>query len=287
MKPWAWALLVVLVWAAPAQAASDQDIWPAVLEQGQPLLVRVCPGRQLKGAELSLLGRRLPMLAGQGGCLVGVAGVDLDDKPGSALLRVMEGEKVLLSRALPLKARDYGTRKITVAGKFMELSPEDLARHQEETAKQKAVYATLTPSMLWSGAWRTPLDSPVVGLFGRRSVVNGQARSPHGGVDLRGGTGTPIQAPAGGRVALVLDTYFSGLMVLIDHGLGVVSGYRHLSRAMVQVGQTVTPGQVIGLVGDSGRVTGPHLHFDMHLAGARVDPLAWIKTSAELARLAH
>ncbi|MBI5522669.1 MAG: M23 family metallopeptidase [Desulfarculus sp.] len=283
--PWAVCLLSLL--AGPALAAGGLEVWPAQAEQGQPLLVKACPGQPAPGAEISLEGRRAPLAPAPGGCLVGAVGVDLDEPTGPALLEIRQGERVLLSRRLTIKARGYGTRQITVDGKFMELKPEDLARHQEETAKQKAVYASRLPSMLWSGPWQTPLDSAVVGVFGRRSLVNGQPRSPHGGVDLRGGVGTPVKAPAVGRVALVLDTYFSGLLVLIDHGLGVVSGYRHLSRAMVEQGRVVQPGQVIGLVGASGRVTGPHLHFDVRLAGARVDPLAWILASRQLDRWAR
>lgn len=284
MRAWLWAVGLLLLLAGPAAAADRLELWPGLLEQGQPLVARVWLERPAPGAELRVLGRRVPLLPGPGGCLLGVAGVDLEDPPGPARVEVLAGDKVLLSRALTVKARDYGTRKITVDGKFMELKPQDLARHQDETARQKAVFATIGPRGLWGGPWIMPLDSAVVGVFGRRSLVNGQARAPHGGVDLRGATGTPIKAPAAGRVALLLDTYFSGLLVLIDHGLGVVSGYRHLSRANVRQGQEVRPGQVIGLVGASGRVTGPHLHFDLHLAGARVDPLAWIKASAELAR---
>lgn len=287
MRLWVPSLLMILLLAAPAQAGGSLEVWPEVPAQGRPFLVKACPGGQVKGAEVSFLGRRAPLAQAPGGCWVGPAGVDLDGRPGQALLRVLDGERVLLSRTITVKAKGYGTRHIKVDDKFMELKPEDLARHQEETAKQKEVYASRLPQMLWNGGWIMPLDSQVVGFFGVRSVVNGQPRSAHGGMDLRGGVGTPVKAPAVGRVALVLDTYFSGLLVLIDHGLGVVSGYRHLSRAMVEQGQVVQPGQVIGLVGASGRVTGPHLHFDVRLAGARVDPLAWILASRQLDRWAR
>jgi len=125
----------------------------------------------------------------------------------------------------------------------------------------------------------------VTGPFGRRTLVNGQPRQPHGGVDLRGAQGSPVRAPAAGVVALVQDSYFGGLTLLIDHGLGVISGYRHLSACLVRPGQKVSRGQVIARVGRSGRVTGPHLHFDVHVSGARVDPLAWLQTTRTLAAL--
>lgn len=278
------ALALCLALAGPAEAAPLMQLWPPALEQGQPVLVSVRVGRPLAQPSLSLLGRSFPLFPAPDGSLLALAGVDLEDPVGPCQAQVLERGQVVASQALSVRARDYGTRKITVDAKFMELDAQTLARNQDETARQKAVYAQVTPARLWQGPWRMPLDSTVVGVFGRRSLVNGQPRSPHGGLDLRGALGTPILAPAAGRVALVLDTYFSGLVVLVDHGLGVVSAYRHLSQALVQAGQSVRPGQTIGLVGASGRVTGPHLHYDVHLDGARVDPTAWTELSRHLAQ---
>lgn len=129
-----------------------------------------------------------------------------------------------------------------------------------------------------------PLDSQVVSLFGRRSFVNGKEKSPHGGIDLRGADGTPVPAAADGTVALVIDAYFSGNTVLIDHGQGLITRYLHLSQALVKTGQKVKKGQVIGKVGSTGRVTGPHLDFGVKLAGARVDPQDWVALSQVLAQ---
>jgi murein DD-endopeptidase MepM/ murein hydrolase activator NlpD len=129
-----------------------------------------------------------------------------------------------------------------------------------------------------------PVPGKVVGPFGRRSVINGQPRRHHGGVDFRAATGQPIHAAARGRVALVDDTFFGGIVVLLDHGWGLISGYRHLCQALVRPGQKVARGDVIAKAGASGRVTGPHLHFDVTLGGSRVDPLAWIEASRKLAR---
>jgi murein DD-endopeptidase MepM/ murein hydrolase activator NlpD len=118
---------------------------------------------------------------------------------------------------------------------------------------------------------------PVPGVpgsnFGSRSIFNGEERAPHAGVDFRGATGTPVRAPAGGRVVLAEDLFFTGQTVVIDHGLGLYSLLAHLSRLDVAPGQAVAQGDTVGLLGATGRVTGPHLHWTVRLNGARVDPL--------------
>jgi murein DD-endopeptidase MepM/ murein hydrolase activator NlpD len=105
-------------------------------------------------------------------------------------------------------------------------------------------------------------------------VFNGEARSPHSGTDFLSPSGTPVKAPNAGRVVGARDLYFSGNSVIIDHGLGLFSFFAHLSRLEVAEGERVKTGQVIGLVGATGRVTGAHLHWTLRVGGARVDPLA-------------
>lgn len=268
-----------LLMAVPALAAPTISLQPEVLAQGQPVWLRVCNAGQAPALGVRLLGREAPLSRDADGCWSALIAADLDAPPGAHRLEVLANGQIIASRVVSVSARDYGTRRITVDGKYVEPDPAQLARHQEDLAAMRAAYDLRTPQALWSGPWRLPVDSVVVGVFGRRSLVNDQPRSPHGGVDLRAGVGAPIAAPAAGRVACVRDTFFGGLIVLIDHGLGVVSAYRHLSAAQVKAGDIVKPGQVIGLAGMSGRVTGPHLHFDLHWAGARVDPLAFIALS--------
>ena len=278
LRTWGLILALVLI-AAPACAAPSVLIDPPVLGQGQPVQVRACLDKSVRQASVRLLGREAPLTRGAHGCWQGLAAADLDAAPGTASLEIVSQGLVLAASQVSVTPRDYGVRRITVDGKYLEPGPEQLARHQAEAARMRETYALATPRKLWAGPWRLPLDSVVVGAFGRRSFVNDQPRSPHGGVDLRAGVGTPILAPAAGRVALVLDTFFGGLTLMIDHGLGLISAYRHLSQARVSQGQTVEAGQVIAISGVSGRITGPHLHFDLHWAGARVDPLAWIALS--------
>jgi murein DD-endopeptidase MepM/ murein hydrolase activator NlpD len=118
-----------------------------------------------------------------------------------------------------------------------------------------------------------PLPGVQGNNFGSRSIFNGQPRAPHAGADFRGATGTPIPAPAAGQVVLAESLFFTGNTVVIDHGEGLYSLLAHLSRIDVAPGQTLVRGDVVGLLGATGRVTGPHLHWTIRLNGARVDPL--------------
>ena len=125
----------------------------------------------------------------------------------------------------------------------------------------------------WSAAFLRPRASEISSRFGTGRTFNGQVTSRHLGVDFRGGVGAPIRAANRGVVVLV-DTFFlGGRVVYLDHGGGITTGYLHLSRALVEVGDTVTRGQTIGLVGATGRVTGPHLHWTARYGGLTVNPL--------------
>jgi len=111
-------------------------------------------------------------------------------------------------------------------------------------------------------------------VFGTRSIYNGEPRSPHSGADFQGAPGTPVKAPNSGRVVLAGDLYFTGNTVVIDHGAGLFSLFAHLRAINVHEGDSVTTGAVLGELGATGRVTGPHLHWAVRITGARVDPLS-------------
>ena len=127
---------------------------------------------------------------------------------------------------------------------------------------------------LWQDGFVRPVPDEANSAFGTRSVFNGQPRSPHGGADFLSPSGRPIAAPSGGRVALARDLYYTGNTVILDHGLGLFSMFAHLSVINVKDGDVVTSGQVLGEVGATGRVTGPHLHWTVRLNGTRIDPLS-------------
>src|SRR5205085_12304860 len=127
---------------------------------------------------------------------------------------------------------------------------------------------------LWAAAFVRPVNDPANSAFGTRSVFNGKPRNAHGGADFLSPAGTPIHAPNAGRVVVARPLYFSGNTVVIDHGLGIFSMLAHLSAFDVHEGDRVAAGDRVGRVGATGRVTGPHLHWAVRAAGARVDPLS-------------
>ncbi|MBU1275074.1 MAG: M23 family metallopeptidase [Proteobacteria bacterium] len=275
--------LFLLSLAMPAWAASLQ-VEPKRLALGQPALVRLCLEGKPERVRAELNGRETALQQGRDGCWYGAVAPDLQDKTGRALVRAIAGGKQVAAARIELYLRDRGARKLKVDPKYLTLSPEALKRYRRDRELMQKVFGSFTPQSEWRGGFMLPLDSAVVSVFGRRSFVNGVERSPHGGVDLRGATGTPVPAAADGTVALVIDAYFSGNTVLINHGQGLVSRYLHLSQALVKPGQKVKKGEIIGKVGATGRVTGPHLDFGVKLAGARVDPQDWVALSQVLAQ---
>jgi murein DD-endopeptidase MepM/ murein hydrolase activator NlpD len=179
-------------------------------------------------------------------------------------------------------AGKFATENLHVDNKFVAPDPEQLARAKSEQQKLREIYATVSPQKLWQGRFRIPLAGVTKGAnFGRRRVLNGQPGSPHGGVDLPATTGTPVRASQTGQVVLAEPLFFAGNTVIIDHGLGIYTLYGHLSEIEARVGDRIAVGAVLGKVGATGRVTGPHLHWGLSVDRSRVNALQ-IVTFAQL-----
>jgi murein DD-endopeptidase MepM/ murein hydrolase activator NlpD len=173
-----------------------------------------------------------------------------------------------------VQAKAFPTRSLRVDPSFVSPTPEQMVRIEQDQVFLRSAFADSTPRRLWHDPFVRPVPGQSNGRFGARSIFNGQRRAPHGGTDLLSPAGTPIKAPNAGRVVCARDLYFTGQTVMLDHGLGVFSMLAHLSRLDVREGDVVMAGQVVGLVGATGRVTGPHLHWAVSVGGARVDPLS-------------
>lgn len=205
-------------------------------------------------------------------------GVDIDQKSGERNMGVTvtsaAGEATKSLQQINVRTGHYAIEKLTVAPKFVEPAPEDAERAKKEGEKLQAIYSASTAEKMWSGPFRFPLDGPRRGgNFGKRRVLNGEARAPHSGLDVPAPTGTEVHAAGAGRVALAEPLYYAGNAIVVDHGLGVYTFYCHLSEFKVKEGDAIAEGQLIGLVGATGRVTGPHLHWGLIVNDARVNPL--------------
>ena len=211
-----------------------------------------------------------PVLIHRGRALVGI---HINAEAGEHELS-LAGPGGSRTHRFSVTAKQYPEEHLTIANQRM-VSPAaaDLARIEKETQRQLALYRLFTPRQLDVTPFHQPVEGRVSSVFGRRRVLNGQPRSPHSGLDLAADIGTPVQAPALAKAVLVDDLYFNGKTLFLDHGQGLVTMYCHLSAILVEEGDEVERGQVIGQVGATGRVTGPHLHWSVSLNGNRVDPV--------------
>jgi murein DD-endopeptidase MepM/ murein hydrolase activator NlpD len=205
-------------------------------------------------------------------------GVDLEQAAGDYKFSVTgkssNGNSVGCEASIAVRSGKFPTERLKVAPNFVEPNPEQAAKAAEDQKKLRAIYSTVTPEKLWTGAFRIPLDGVKTGgNFGKRRVLNGKSSTPHSGVDLPSPTGTPVHAAQSGRVVLAEELYFAGNTVVIDHGYGVYTLYGHFSEVDAKVGDEVKVGDVIGKVGATGRVTGPHLHWGLEVDRARVNAM--------------
>ncbi len=206
-----------------------------------------------------------------------IVGIDLDVKPGTYALTVESGNGANRARAsyeLIVKPRVFRTRRLTVNEAFVTPPPSEQERIDREAKLLAGVWNAPAAERLWTDPFVRPVAQEANSAFGTRSIFNGKPRSAHGGADFLSPAGTPIHAPSAGRIVVARHLYFSGNTVVIDHGLGLFSMLAHLSAIDVHEGDRVTTRQLLGRVGATGRVTGPHLHWAVRASGARVDPLS-------------
>lgn len=198
-------------------------------------------------------------------------GLSLDAEPGRHHLQV-NGRELAFSVA----DKAYATQHLTITNtRKVNPNAEDMARIGAERERKLAAKRAYSPALLGAD-FIEPTPGPRSSSFGLRRVFNGQPRRPHGGMDIAAPSGQAVLAPADAVVREVGDFFFSGNLVYLDHGLGLISLYAHLSRIDVAVGERVRQGQKIGEVGATGRVTGPHLHWSVGLNGEWVDPALFL-----------
>jgi peptidase M23-like protein len=196
------------------------------------------------------------------------------DAPGRVRLDIAFRDGSILRRELVVAPRTWDVRRLEgLPPAQVSPPPELLERIGRENAEAAKVRTIDSDLVFFEGRFLWPVVGRISGVFGSQSILNGQPRAPHGGVDIAAPPGTPVRAPEGGTVTLAEpDFYLTGGTIIIDHGYGLSTVYFHLSRLDVHVGQKVAQGDVIGAVGQTGRATGPHLHWGVNWYQVRLDP---------------
>lgn len=168
----------------------------------------------------------------------------------------------------------YPTKKLNVPKKYVDLSPKDLARWKREKKLKEKIFSSRINTPYFHGPFIRPLSSKVTSPFGHRRVFNNQRDSWHKGTDFRAPIGTQVRSTHRGIVRFAGEFYFDGKAVIIEHGMGVFSLYCHLSEILVNSGDMPSQGSIIAKTGNTGRSTGPHLHWGMRVNGH------WVNTSS-------
>ena len=269
-----FAFLCLALPAVPAAATPQWDA-PAEVSQGRAFLVRAIDTEPFE-ASVTWRGKTIPLVvaptqegeAWEGQVLLAVP----IDANGVLPLAMRSGQNTLQTEIRALIV-PWHEEHLTVEPRYVTPPADALAQIEQDGAHTRSVLANIRPEKDWSLPFYRPVKGSISGPFGGRRVFNGQPRAPHKGTDMRGPQGTPVHAVATGTVVLAEGQYYSGNVIYVDHGQGVISMYGHLSAFDVKVGDKVERGQVIGKVGATGRVTGPHLHLGLLIQGVAVDAM--------------
>ncbi len=252
-------------------------------QPGEVVLVSLRSPNRIRTAQGTAFGKELSFSRLEEGGWQALIGIDLDTPEGKYPVRLRvslaEAQPSTFEDVLVIRFKQFATRRLQVSAKYVNPPKEVLSRIQHEAQKTSAILAGVEPRRFWCGAFTIPVPGEPTSSFGRRSILNGQPRSPHSGTDFRAASGTLVKAPNGGRIAFASDLYFSGNTIILDHGQGLYSLFAHLSTISVSEGDSVGRGDLLGRVGSTGRVTGPHLHWSVRLNESRIDPLALMQVS--------
>jgi murein DD-endopeptidase MepM/ murein hydrolase activator NlpD len=264
---------LALLHGSAAGAAVRIDFEARAMQPGELVIVTIEGPADTADVHVAAFGHQIVPIAIDPGRWRALVGIDLDTRPGTYELAVQLGP-ARETRDLVVRPKVFRTRRLTVDPDFVTPPPSVEARIAQEAELMHQVWQASPPRALWTRPFARPVREAANSAFGTRSVFNGLPRNAHSGADFLSPAGTPVRAPNNGQVVIARNLYFSGNTVVIDHGAGLFSLLAHFSEIDVREGQEVENGQVVGRVGATGRVTGPHLHWTVRASDARVDPLS-------------
>jgi len=216
---------------------------------------------------------RQGMMISEAGKRYAVLGIALSAKPGTHHLDLKRVDGTSATLDFVINDKIYKEQRLTIKNK-RKVNPykQDMERINKDRAEMNRAFTSFNQSGDTKTEFELPLSGPISSPFGLKRFLNDQARSPHSGLDIAAASGVEIGATAAGKVLATGDYFFNGNTVLLDHGQGLISMYCHMSKITVEVGDTLSQGEILGEVGMTGRVTGPHLHWSVSLNNTRVDP---------------
>jgi hypothetical protein len=279
-----FALAAMTLFAARSALCSDAtdrdsvSLTPESLSNGAPCLITVALHDEASAVTGKWQGRAVTFFANTDHrTWFALAGVDVEVHPGDYPLTIdatlKDGTHRTLHQDVKVEEAPYEKVPLSVPDKFVEPDAAALKKIAADKIVKDKAFANSALKPAWAGNFRPPLHlAPQSDSFGNQRIFNGKLDSVHRGLDYRAKMRTPVAAINSGRVVLARPLYYEGGCVIIDHGLGLMSIYMHLSKIEVSVGRKVRRGQIIALSGASGRATGPHLHLGVRWEGSYLDP---------------
>lgn len=282
-----WAFMLCSSLPAGAQPPSLQAaIEPAAVLPGDVLLVTVkATPDPISSGTCIWHDQNVPLhISGNGSTGFALLGIPSEAPAGTGRVRIeaigSNATPVTADAAFTIRAKEFPLQRLTLPESQVTLSKKNLARHQREKEQIETALAQMHLEKLWQHPFQAPVPGAVISPFGVRRLINDKPRSSHSGVDLRAAAGEPVHACSDGQVILTGNHFFAGNSIYVDHGMGIVSMYFHLSKVSVTPGDHVAAGQVLGLAGSTGRSTGAHLHWGVRVNDCKVNPLSLIQVSA-------
>jgi murein DD-endopeptidase MepM/ murein hydrolase activator NlpD len=255
-------------------------------EPGEVMVVAIKDDSEIKDAWIRFLKRRFRMGKSETSSgLLAFIGLDLGVQSGSYDMEIfidkVPGEREYIKKQLSVLAKEFPLKKLWVDEKFVTPPKEFHERIRREGEILKVIYGITTDQWLGEGFFILPSSGKAEPNFGERRIFNNKPRSSHRGIDIKVPYGTPVKASNSGRIVLASHLYYAGKTVIIDHGMGVFTLYCHFSKIRVERGKLVKKGDLIGEIGATGRVTGPHLHWSVKVLGISVDPFSILSLTFE------
>lgn len=259
---------------SPISDAFNLDIAPDEVIPGDVIALTI-PYNGSSSVKGTFRGTDISFYPADNGRLIALLPVDINTKAGNHKITIEQEDQ---SKEYPINVRShkFKTVKLSLPKKKVTLSKEDGERAVREANLLKKIWSRKN-GRLWEGRFIPPTDTELSQVFGVKRIMNEVKTSIHKGTDYRGKKGTPVKSINSGTVVLTDDLFFGGNTVVVDHGMGLYSIYMHLSKFEVSKGDSVNKGQLIGLIGSTGRATGPHLHMSVKLNGISINPESLFK----------